>query len=216
MVIPAALLAGFVGGCNVLGLVGASLPPPTIPAAYTDLAEKTAGVTVWAPTQVRADFSQVNLDLGQAVQARLEQARDKGTRGQKNQLEGLEFTFPAASYVRMIVKNPAMVDRPIVEIAPDIGVQRVIVIELDEFTNRSGVSGGLVRGRATFGVKVIEVDDAGNATEAFSDAGFTATFPQRGLSAGSTTLTPQQAYQGLVLEVSKIVAEQFMPHTEED
>ncbi|MEL7239203.1 MAG: hypothetical protein AAGK78_10095, partial [Planctomycetota bacterium] len=153
----AALLAGAIcsGGCNVLGFMASRLPAPTVPAAYDGLGGKTAGVVVWAPVEVQADFPDVTLNLSQAVQKRLEVGRDEGDRGAPKQLEGLTFPYPAASYVRQFKNDPSLAREPIEMLAPDIGVERLVYVELDSFTNRGGVAAGLVRGKAVVGIQVV-------------------------------------------------------------
>ncbi|MEL7239159.1 MAG: hypothetical protein AAGK78_09870, partial [Planctomycetota bacterium] len=56
----------------------------------------------------------------------------------------------------------------------------------------------------------------GEATTTFRDAGVVVTFPPSGPDEGSLTLKPEQAYRGLVLEISKVVANRFMPHAQEE
>lgn len=206
------------GGCNVIGFVGASMPEPTIPASYADLQDKAGGVIIWTPLQVRADNPQLTLDLGQAIQARLEYLRDKGGRGQKRMLENLTFPNSAASYVAHVSQEPRLADMPVVDYAGSIeNVDRIIYVELDQFTTRAGVAGGLVRGQATFGLQVIAINhETKQATVAYRDAGLVAAFPPTGPVEGSTRLRPEQAYQGLVLEIAKDITQQFVPHKEDE
>ncbi len=209
-----AVLAMALAGCNILGAVAAkTLPPPTIRPKYTDFKGRTVATMVWADTGVEIDFPRIQVDIGTALQKKLADAA-KADRKQK-QLQGITFPYPAASVVRFQQEHPEIEGQPAVEVAPRLGVERLIYIEVERFQTRADTAVELYLGTLTANVKVIEVAD-GKATVAFEEGGVGAQFPPKAPAEGVQNVGDLRIYRGLVDEFTTQVAKRFVSYQEEE
>jgi hypothetical protein len=220
------------GGCNVIGYGATLLPPPTIQPAYDGLNGKTAAVIVWAPTDIDISYPALTTQIGQRLQKRIVDARDNGNRTMRKTLEGLTFTYPTESYVRAFKEDPSLSYLSGEELAGLAGVERVIYVQIGSFTERGGAAPGLVKGVADVGLMVYEVEDpvktveeaslaaakggAEPGTEVYREQGIRVVFPEKGPAEGSSRLTPDQAYAGLIVLTVEALSERFLEHTEDD
>src|SRR4051794_6061244 len=129
-------------GCSVVGLAASALPEADIPARYSDLHGHSVAVLVWAPRGLETDFPTLRLDLVSAIQSGLQKAQKTG----RGELKNATFPHAAASLVRFQEDHPELERTPIVSVAPRLGVQRLIYIELENFQTRSDQSVELYRG----------------------------------------------------------------------
>ena len=214
-----------VAGCVILGAAASKLPAPTVPAAYDGLAGHTAAIWVWVDPAAALDYPTLSLEIATDLQKRLETARDLGGRRQRKQVEGLSFPYPPASIVRYQVQNPTLNAMAIRDLAPRIGVDRVIYVELAHFTTKGGAVSGLLRGVAELNIDLVEVEGGGPAatrpaagdpaTVAFTEQGIRVAFPTKGPSEGTNRITERQVYAGTVDAVAAAVADRFLPHSSE-
>jgi len=105
-------------GCAALG-VAASVIPQNVKARYPGLQGQSVGIMVWADRGVAIDWNSVQLDLANAVEAKLTSANTEETKG-------ITWPYPPASYVRWFRDHPGTESLPLTEIAPRLGVKRLI------------------------------------------------------------------------------------------
>ena len=130
------------GGCQVLGIIASKAPAPTVPPAYDGLAGQTAAVWVWVDPAIDLDYPRLSLDLASRIQSNLEKARDEGSGRQRKELEGLQFTIVPESIVKYQKRDPTLNMRPITSIAPRLDVDRLIYVEVMDFTTQGGAAPG--------------------------------------------------------------------------
>ena len=214
-----------VGGCVILGAAASKLPAPIVPAAYDDLAGKSVAVWVWVDPAVDLDYPTLSLELATAIQSGLEAARDVGSRGQQRALEETTFPIEPRSIVRYQKNDPLLNTLPVRDLAPRLGVERVIYVEVADFTTQGGAVVGLNRGTAEVGVTVVEIDApvvggtsdkarVGVVETAYAEGGLELAFPP-GAAEGSNRLTPRQTYEGTLAEIAGTVVRKFIPHPQE-
>lgn len=218
-------------GCNVVGLAATKLPPPIVKPAYEELAGQSVAVVVWCESQVDLDHPTLARQVGSLLQENLEVARDDGNRRTRRTLEDTTFPFPASAYVKYFKEDPSLASVPGPQLAPRMGADRVIFVEIGSFTTRGGASPGLVRGVAELDVAVYEVpqpignDDASPAgrtqevppaVEVYREPSIVVMFPKDGEGEPELKLRPDQAYTGLVIRTAGEVAKRFVPHTAEE
>lgn len=211
------LAALMTGGCALLGVAAAKAPPPTVPAAYDDLAGHTAAVWVWADPRIDLDYPSLWLEVATRLQRTLEAARDAGTARQRRELEALEFTIKPESFGRY-KDDPAIRMTSARTLAARLGVERVIFVEIVEFATQGGMAAGLWRGEATVNVQVFAVDPETREAElVFDDPNRRIAFPDTdSVVPGGTRLGPDATYAGLVLQIADEVARRFLSHPAEE
>jgi len=202
------LLLVVAGGCQALGVIADKIPKPPVKAEHA-LAGSTVGVMVWADRGVRIDWPRLPLDLAGGIQSRLEQAAKTGKK--QPDLVGATFPVQPASIVRWQRDHPGHEAEQITDVAPRLGVQKLIYVELARFSTRAAGSTSLYRGTAVAQVKVVEVKD-GRATIVYEAGDVTATFPKRGTDEGTPSGSDQQFYVGTVQALADQVAKRFVEH----
>jgi hypothetical protein len=205
------------GGCQLLGIVASKAPARTVPAAYEGLAGKTTAVWIWVDPAVDLDYPRLSLEVATRLQRNLETVRDRGNRRQKRELEGTIFPISPASVVKYQKRDPGLNMTPITQIAPRLEVQRLIYVEIMDFTTQGGAAAGLLRGMATVNISVIEVDPRTKAARpGYEEQGVRLVFPPGSNEEGSSTLTAQAVYQGLVMQLADEASLRFISHPEPD
>src|SRR5438105_9235107 len=194
-------------GCSVLGLAANAMPEADVPAKYSGLRDHSVAVLVWAPRGLETDFPSLRLDLTTAIQARLQQAQKSGRREVKN------ATFPhtPASLVRFQQDHPELERSPIVSVAPRLGVQRLIYVELENFQTRSDQAVDLYRGAATVSVRAVEVDN-GQAKVAYEESDLTSQYPPSAPPEGVPGVGDARIYRGTVDQLATGIAQRFYAH----
>jgi hypothetical protein len=204
-------------GCQLLGIAASKAPARTVPPAYEGLAGKTTAVWIWVDPAVDLDYPRLSLEVATRMQRNLETARDRGNRRQKRELEGVSFPIAPASVVKYQKRDPGLNMMPITQIAPRLEVERLIYVEVQDFTTQGGAAAGLLRGVATANISVIEVDPRTKAARpGFEEQGVRIVFPPGSNEAGSSTLTGQAVYQGLVMRLADEASLRFISHPEPD
>ena len=201
---PLPLLAG---GCNVIGLAANAVPEGKIPARYTDLRGHSVAVLVWAPRGLETDYPALRLDLVTAIQSRLQQAQKAG----RAELKGATFPHAPASLVRFQQDHPELERSPIVNVAPRLGVQRLIYIELENFQTRSDQAVDLFRGSATISLRVVNVENGG-AKVSHEETGLTSIYPPNSRPEGLPNVGDARIYRGTVDILATSVAHRFYAH----
>jgi hypothetical protein len=197
-------------GCAALGVAAYKLsPPPTIQPQYKNLKGQSVGVMVWADRGLRIDWPSLQLDLANAVQKKLSESK-------KKEMTGTAFPVQPASIVRYQKDHPEVEAMQVTDVAPRLGVSRLIYVELEDFATRSDMSVDLFRGQARGAVRVVEVDPAGNAKVAFENSKVAAQFPAKTPREGLPTIGDARIYAGLVDALATEVAHLFIPYQVEE
>lgn len=195
------------GGCAVLGIAAQAVPEGDIRARYSGLAGHSVGVLVWAPRGIEIDFPTLRLDLTAGIQGRFQQAQKAG----REELKTARFPHAPASLVRFQEDHPELEQAPIASVAPRLGVERLIYVEVDNFQTRSDQAVDLFRGSASASIKVVEVAPGG-AEVAYEESGLTVTYPPSAPPEGMPGLGDARVYRGTAALLAQAVAERFYTH----
>lgn len=194
-------------GCNVLGVAANAMPQANIPARYADLRGRSVAVLVWLPRGLEVDYPALRLELTSAIQGKLQRAQAAG----RGELKAATFPHTAASLVRFQEDHPELERTPIVTVAPRLGVQRLLYVELENFQTRSDQTVELFRGSATVAVRVVEIEN-GNAKVAYEASGLTVTYPPTAPPEGLPNTGDSRISRGTVDLLSTAIAKQFYAH----
>jgi len=204
-------------GCAALGVFAHALPPATVQAKYAGLAKQSVGVMVWTDRGVRIDWPNMQLDLANAVQKKLK-AETKA-----KSIAGATYTVEPASIVRYQQDHPEIDALPITEVAPALGVTRLIYIEMSDFSTRSNMSVDLFLGQAKATVRVVEVNSGANggpngavAKVAFEQANVAASYPPKASREGVPGIGDGKTYAGTIDAFAAEVSHLFIPFTPDD
>jgi hypothetical protein len=110
--------------------------------------------------------------------------------------------------------HPELDGLPIADIAPKLGVSRLIYIEIENFNTRSDQSVDLFRGNLSATVQVVEVIN-GHAKVAFEENRVTATYPPKSPEEGVPGVGDMRIYVGTIDAFATEAANRFLPHEEE-
>lgn len=219
-------------GCNILGFAASTLPPPIVEPAYEDLGGHTLGVIVWATPEIDVSHPALTRQIGKLVEDRLVAARDGNKRTTRQSLEGMTIAYPARSYIRAFRDDPTLSTLTGEDLAALAGAERVIYVQITQFTTRGGAAAGLVRGVAEVGIVVYEVEDPLTTSEeasiaaadggpppgveVFREQAIAFSFPEDGLEEGSQRLRPDTAYAGLVDVMAEGIVNRFIERPGEE
>ena len=202
-------------GCQILGIAAYKLKPPeTIQPKYMGLENQSAGVMVWADRGLRIDWPSLQLDLANAVQTKLVEFQKAGKREAKT-LAGTSFPVLPKSIVRYQMDHPEIEAMPMTDVAPKIGVGRLIYVEIQDFATRSAEQLALFRGTGNATVKVIEVHDD-EATTAFEQNNVQAAFPAKAPTEGVVNANDAQIYAGTIDALATEIARLFVQYQLEE
>ena len=191
-------------GCAFIGVASqAFTPPPTIHPQYKNMAGQNIGVMIWADRGIRIDWPTLQVDLANSVQNKLAAMKEK-----KKELKDAKFEVQPASIVRYQKDHPELESKQVTEIAPKLGVTRLIYVELEDFATRSDMSLDLFRGQARGNVRVVEVTD-GSAKVAFENNDVRATFPPKAPREGIPNAGDARIYAGIVDAMATEIAQLF-------
>ncbi|MDB5173177.1 MAG: hypothetical protein JWO87_2672 [Phycisphaerales bacterium] len=205
------LLLPSLSGCVILGLMGKVLPEPSVPAKYSGLAGQTVAVMVWADDNgVQIDWPAIHLDTAHGIQSKLQVAQSTE---KPKELENAKFTLNPAAVVEYQKNHPEVVAESIVDVAPRLGVTRLIYVEIHGFQTRSDTSIDLYRGSATGSIKVIEVIN-GKGRVAYSDDSLRVQFPKTGPQDGLPNRTDDAMYRGTLDAFTTQAVLRFFAHPE--
>ena len=209
LLLSLALVAAMTGGagCAALGVAAHAMPEPKVRARYAGLRGHSVGVLVWAPRGIEIDYPALRLDLVTAVQSRLKTVQQ----ARRNELKDATFPHAPASMVRFQEDHPELEHSPIVNVAPRLGVERLIYIEIENLQTRSDQAVELYRGSATISLRVVEVE-GGQARIAYQESGLTSVFPPSAPAEGIPNADDARIYRGTVDQLATGVARRFFAH----
>ena len=142
---------------------------------YEGLKSHSCAVMIWADWRTRNEYSQIQLDLGKSLTKKLDDHFQPKKEGKKPEPTVVQFTNPA-SVVRYQREHPEVLSMPIAELAPRLQAQRVVFVELEDFSAHSPEAIMVLKGYAKATLRVLEVS-GGVATLAFEESGITAHYP---------------------------------------
>lgn len=193
-------------GCSVLGLAANAVPEADIPARYTGLRGQSVAALVWVPRGLEVDYPALRLHLVSGIQGRLQRAQATG----RNELKNTTFPHAPASLVRFQEDHPELERSPIVTVAPRLGVQRLLYVEVENFQTRSDQAVELFRGSATASLRVVEVED-GKAKVAYEES-LTVTYPPSAPAEGLPGVGDARIYTGTVDLLATVIARRLYAH----
>lgn len=193
-------------GCSVIGVAAHALPPPTIAPSYLGFEGQTVAVMVWADRALRVDFPSLQLDTAASIQNKLSAHKS---------MKNVSWPVEPRSVVRYQIDHPEIETMPINDIAPRLGVSRLIYVEIERFSTRSEMSVSLYRGSIMATMKVIEVVD-GKGTVAFEENSIQAKYPPNVPDEGYPRGEDYQFYLGTVDAFGDEAIKRFVPHVEEE
>src|SRR5262249_21367891 len=141
--------------CEFPGIIAAkALPADTVKPKYVGFASQSVGVMVWTDRGVQVDYPSLGLDLANSVQRKLAEE----TKNKKEELKGTFFPVQPASIARYQIDHPTLDFKDVTEVAPKLGVTRLIYLEVEDFGTRAPASVELYRGSMSTSLKVVEID----------------------------------------------------------
>jgi hypothetical protein len=194
--------------CNLLGVGAAALPPPTIRPRYTGLAGQTVGVLVWTDRGIRIDWPTLPLDTGNAIQNKLKHAS-------AHELDKTKFPVEPASILRYQQDHPDVDAQGILELAPQLGVSRLLYVEVEDFSTRAAASLDLYRGTLSGTLKVIEIKD-GKAKVAYEEPNIRAIYPPKSPEEGVPRGNDYKFYLGTLDAFTTEVVHRLVSHSEDE
>ena len=201
------VLLPLLGGCSIFGVAAQALPPTTIKPVYEGLRGQTVGVMVWVDRGLRMDYPPLQIDVANATQLKLMKSKAK-------QLKDTTVPVKPASIVKYQQDYPEIEAESITDVAPRLGVSRLIYIEVEDFSTRSQGSVELFRGSAEVTLRVVEVAD-GAGKVVYEENGVAVTYPEKVPAEGIPNATDRKIYIGTVDALSSLIARKFVPYAEE-
>jgi hypothetical protein len=200
-------------GCQAIGVISQALPPPTIIPQYKGLAGQSVGVMVWADRGLRIEWEFIQLNLANVIHTNLTQAANP--KAKLKEFKGTTFPVLPRSIIRFQQDHPETDGQPITDIAPRLGVSRLIYVEVEEFSTRPDGGVELFRGDATATLHIVEIAPDGTAKVVYEENDVRASFPPGAPKEGRPTIGDTRTYQGLVQTLGAEIAKRLVPHAEE-
>jgi hypothetical protein len=212
------ILVFCLAGCQLIGVLSQAAPPATVVPNYKGFAGQSVGVMVWADRGMRIEWELLQLDLANSVQAKLQQAaavRKGKKKPEVKELAGTTYPVRPESIIRFQQDHPEVDGTPITEVAPRLGVSRLIYVEVEHFATRPDGAIDLFRGDANVTVRVVEISSDGQAKVVYEENDVTASFPPKAPKEGRPTIGDRRTYIGLIDALSTEIVKRFIPHPEE-
>ena len=201
-------------GCGAIGAIAYKARGPTVvKPAYTGLKGQTVGVMAWADRDLRIEHSALQLDVSRGVYEKLRKSQGRGA----DELKGSKFPRAAApdAMVRFLYDNPKYATDSIPDIAPRLGVNRLIYLEVEDFSTHPEEVPELYRGNLSALLRVIEVDRDGQAKVAYQDR-VQAVWPPNVPEEGRPDLGDRVTYIGTLEAFTTAVVQKFVTYERED
>lgn len=196
-----------VSGCNVIGAIASKVPKPDIDAAYKGLVGKTVGVMVWADKSLLMDWPNLQLDAGNSIQNKLLVAQQSDVKD----LKGTTFPYPPASFIKYQKEHPEIETMSVADVAPKLGVERLLYVEITDLSTRAEGGSTLFLGRVKATLKIIEVDKK-IGTVAYSESEIKAQFPAKAPAEGVLNANDRAMYVGGVNEITTELVTRLIQH----
>jgi hypothetical protein len=216
-----AVLAVLCTGCGSSGTSG-GVTEETPAGTYSGLNNQLVGVMVWADWGTRTEYNQIQLDLARSIQYKLEERLPKPEQKETDKeqkeatLRGTRFV-DSRSVVRYQREHPEIDGQPIQAVAPKLGVDRVIYVEIESFQAQSPETILLLKGRAKATLRVAEVTPGatpgtGTAKVVFEERGITAGYPPNAPEGvvASDRMNVETVYRGTVSALADRIVARFV------
>lgn len=207
-----ALLAAllFLSACTGSSDSSSMEDPP--PAIYDGLRGQQVAILVWADFATRTEFNQVQIDTTRMLTQKLEDLASTPVNDKSKGpvLAGAQFLHPG-TVVRYQREHPEVWTMPVAEVAPRLGVPRVILVEFEQFQVQRPEAPLLLRGQAKVNIKVLEIADK-KAHVVFEESGLEVRHP-KGAPDGvvqSEKHNLKTVYEGTVDLLTDKIAARFM------
>jgi hypothetical protein len=197
-------------GCGILANA-ANAMPLIVKAAYPGLKGKTTAVMVWPEPAVKINYPRIQADIIASLQQKLMDVQKKD---KPEDLQDTAFPVSWQSMMRYQENNPDADSQPIEQTAREVGVQRLIYIEVAEFQTRSDISPDLYRGQIVANLKVVELEN-GKVKTGYEENNITVKFPPKGPDEGWMNLGDENTYVGTIKEFTGKIAWKFYKHEED-
>src|ERR1700722_19577091 len=155
------LIALSAAGCNIFGPVGGVIGqavPEKVSAEYAGLAHQRIAIMVWAEPGIHTDFPYLQMDLAAGLQEKFKRLQ---LDPKPKELEETQFPVRADTMALYQEDNPQLEAMPITDLALKFNadaksqrVDRLIYVEISDFSTRSEASLELYKGNITGSVKV--------------------------------------------------------------
>ncbi|MFI5381257.1 MAG: hypothetical protein ACHRHE_18320 [Tepidisphaerales bacterium] len=207
MTLALCFLSGCEGDTGLSGDVDPEKPAHT----YTGLKQQKCAVMVWTDLRNRAEYGQIQLDLARLIQYQLEaELAPQDDKDEKKKAKPTVEFVNAASVAQFQRAHPEIDGAPIVDVAPRLGVSRVIYVELEDFSAQSPTSIMILKGTAKATLRVLEVADR-KAKVAFEESGISATYPPHAPEGviPSDKVTVRTIYEGTLRALADRIVARF-------
>jgi hypothetical protein len=175
---------------------------------YTGLAGQSVGVLVWTDRGIHIDWPTLPLDAANAIENKMMHAS-------AHELDKTKFPVEPASILRYQQDHPDIDAQGVLELAPQLGVSRLLYVEVEDFSTRAAASLDLYRGTLTGTLKVIEIKD-GKAKVAYEEPNIRAVYPPKSPEEGVPRGNDYQFYLGTVDAFTTEVVHRLVSHSEDE
>ena len=200
-----------ISGCEFFSLGEKAMPPRQIKASYAGLQNQSVGVMVWADRGIRIDYPGMQLDTASGIQNKLQIAQKEKIKD----LEGTKFPVKPASIVRYQMDYPQIETLKLTDVAPKLGVNRLIYVEIDDFATRPHPGVELYRGSMSGTVKVLEIAPDKTAKVVYEESDIHTIFPAKSPEDGVLSGDDYRIYVGTVDAFTSEVVKRFAQHDSE-
>jgi hypothetical protein len=206
-----AVLPALLGGCNAVGfLANTAGGEQTVAASYKGLAGQKVGVMVWADDGVVNDYHEIQLDTAKGIQVKLQAAAD----AKLEEVQNITWV-PAEQILQYQQNHPETETDAAEEIAPHLGLTRLIYVEVESFQTHPDISSELSRGAMTGTLSVVEVNGP-KGKVAYSERGVNVVAPRHCPPEGLPNLDDAVVYKATVDSFTSEVAKRFAQHDADD
>lgn len=198
----AAVVSGCAGGALIGGMMQSyrESTTRTIEAEYLGLQGKTFAVVVSAPRLVEADFPGVSYEIARRMSQRLAE------------FAGASGFIPPDELQSYLYNNPAWPSKPLGELAEELGVERIVYVDLYDYHLNDTGNSYLWNGVAAGTLAVVESDSQFPDDYAF-DRSIRVTFPD-GDGYGPTDFNRAQVQSVLISRFIDRATWPFYTHEE--
>lgn len=209
--LPALLLAPALcvpTGCPAIAVIAAKQRVMVKPT-YTGFRDQTVGVMVWADRGMRNDHGAIQIDIARGIDGKLKTSQKAGA----EELKGTTFPNERGPDAMLNYQRnyPGAADS-ILDVAPRLGVSRLIYVEVGDFELHPENVPELFRGHLSGNLQVIEIVN-GKARAAFSEQ-IMVDFPENAPPEGTPNGTEASIYRGTVEAFTLVAARKFVTFEE--
>ena len=197
-------------GCGLVGYAATAVTPPTtIQAAYTGLSGKSCAVAVWADNGTLDDYHAIQLDTAKGIEFKMNEAAKANIKEAAN----IHWVAPE-QVLKYQEDHPDLDPQSAEELAPELGVERLLYVEVEDFSTHPNDSPDLSRGSMTATLEIIEVKD-GKGKVVYTERGINVVAPEKCPPVGLPNLCDDAVYQATVSEFTSELCKRLVPHEED-